>query len=421
MDTRNSESDQGSPQDEHFKKVDVTVVDQDHPNFPYHLPSAKPYIELDSNPFSFGQPVSHEGFSHNDEAHRNAGRHIAKLLDLPHGSKALDIGWGRNSFVADGLQAAGLDVSLIDYNSKEVVEDPSDPLSTPPVSLGTLDDKFHNFAGNIADISHPSSVLKETKFDLAIFNGSWLAGGYNCTVSESLEGRLHEKYGKSFPGYEDPRVIADLDEYRGEVLSRVKDHVNPGGFIYVGSSRFAYHGAGYEFGDYPKEKLSQLDLMAQMTKLGARKIMVIGVTNDRMRDILHFNLTDPEAKAHREEQIIGKLIFPSLGGRNAEFQLTSDGKKLTFEELRDIAADPEKRANLLQNPGIADRANELEEKIRTFGEDTLSQLTGGVSAIPDKFSHYDMLIAEKSQRIKRETEHIMPRDIARIDALAFQF
>lgn len=421
MNPTNPESDLNISPSEHIGNENVLVIDQDHANYPYKISDTPMHLELMSDPLGGSSPASREGFYHNNEAHRNAGRKIASLLKLPQNSKVIDIGWGRNSFIADGLRSAGLDVSLIDYNTEEVEPDPNDPLTLPPVELDELEGKFHNFAGNVADISHPNSALKDAKFDLATFNGSWLAGGYNCTVSESLEARLHQKYGSSFPGYNDPRVIADMDEYRMQVLSNVCDHINPGGYIYFGSSRFAYHGAGYEFDDYPREKLNQLDLMAQMRKLGAKKVLVIGVTNDKMKEALRFNLTDPDILSQREAQILGKLVYPSPFTGKAEISLVTDGKNPTYEQLKEIVKDPAKRAQVLKNSIIAKRVREMEEDNRRLGESTLSQLTGGVFALPDRFSDYDMLTAEKSQRVKRETKDVMPDNIARIDALAFQF
>jgi len=418
---QNPESGNIAPQEKISDNLRVEVIDQDHQNYPYKISDKPPYLQLMDDLFSLGQPVSQEGFFHNEPAHRNAGRHIANLLKLPPGSRVIDIGWGRNLFIADGLKSAELDVSLLDYGDDKAHPDPIDPLTVPPISTGDYDGKFHKFVGNIADISHPSSVLKNEKFDLAIFNGSWLSGGYNNTVSESLEARLHQKYGNNFPGYNDPRVIADLDEYRQHVLSRVRDHISEGGYVYFGSSRFAYHGAGYEFGNYPEEKLNQLDLIAQMVALGARKATIIGMTNEKMQEALDFNLHDPKVKAEREAQIIKKLIFPSFGGSKAEVALTVDGKSLSYDELEAYATDPEKRAMFLQNLHVSQRVEDIEGECRALGEQILAQLTGGVLAIPDTFKYSSMNTHERSQRIKKATENIMPNDIARIDALAFQF
>ena len=172
---QNPESGNVSHQELNLNNFNVEVIDQDHLDYPYKISEKPPHFQLMNDVFSFGQPVSEEGFFHNDEAHRDAGKHIANLLELPSGSRVLDVGWGRNSFIAEGLQSSGLDVSLLDYNGEQAQPDPEDPLIVPPISIEGHKGNMHQFIGNIADISHPTSVLKTEKFDLAIFNGSLLS------------------------------------------------------------------------------------------------------------------------------------------------------------------------------------------------------------------------------------------------------
>ena len=216
---------------------------------------------------------STEGFAENSEKQTELANFLIGRFGVKQRGALLDVGFGTNLHVAKTFVSKGIKASAID----SIKNDKKNPAVTG-VEIVT---------GDISDISGPSSKLRSNKFGLILFNGSWISGGNNFTVGgEVMEAKYHELKSKS------QSCVQFIDEERDRIVGACKDHLTSVGLIGVISSRYAYHGAGWNFDKLPEEKLSFVDLYERFMRLGAKKIYLVGLSQKGFDELLN------ESKAH---------------------------------------------------------------------------------------------------------------------------
>lgn len=72
-----------------------------------------------------------------------------------------------------------------------------------------------------------------------------------------------------------------------ESLRECCEHTAKGGLVGVISSRYCYYGGGYSFARLPEEKLEFLDLYLRLTKLGAQRFYLFGMSWKALEQIVY--------------------------------------------------------------------------------------------------------------------------------------
>ena len=226
----------------------------------------------------------------------------------------LDVGFGSNihisnTFAIEGLKACAMDEQQGDYSTEESIWH-------APRKVRTNEKGVEILNGDVADIDSKGSAVKEQQFGLILFNGSWISGGNNWTVAgEVLEAKYHNKQNQT------EAMVRFMDKEKEIILQSCKKHLTSNGLIGMVSSRYAFHGAGHGFDQLPEEKLSFIDLFNRFQRLGAKKIFLVGVTQDGFNQILTRSI----------EQ------YPE---KYAEFKLTQEEIDSTRTKLKSVSDLP---------------------------------------------------------------------------------
>lgn len=394
-------------------KPEIVFIDEKSSQQPYVKPGEiQRFLDFSGNLAHFGV-LSDEGFAHNEDGQREIGRTLADLFHLQDKGEVIDVGWGTNKFIAEGVyDRTRIPVSLLDRN----------PNDGPPQGGHLSEGMLRIYGGDFDDISSPFSALRDKKFGMIMFNGAWTAGGINWTVSELLSIKYQQSHG-TLSNFHEPDYLRYVDESLNNMIQSAKDHLTENGILYFSSSRYAYHGAGYPFGSVPAEKLNFLDLVRRAINLGAKKITVVGMSSDGLNKALEYNLTDDEMKHKRQSQVFRSLFIGRSITREADYSLTrSNGTELSFDELVVFCDSSEKRAKFLKHdPSFTQVVEDRQKEYEDFGKETIGQLTHGVEALPEGDVPFSSMTEDDIKTTKVETKGIIPSSIGRIDAVGIQF
>ncbi len=259
---------------------------------------------LDLTKSLFGQGVySQEGFAENPEAQKRLAYFFAKKLGLKKGDAVFDVGFGVNTYIMDGFQELGVEASGIELTKTGVRKHEDQwhaPAKEETTSAGAA-----LYSGDIAELDSTESELRNRKFNLVLFNGSWTSSGNNWTVGgEVLEGKFHTQ--KPGTKGKNKTLSEFMDRAKTDILGKCVKALAPDGKIGFVSSRYAFHGAGYSFGRLPDEKLDFLELARRMEALGAKKLRVIGLSAEGWRELL-------EKSWKASEDSLASLAGPAEG------------------------------------------------------------------------------------------------------------
>lgn len=401
------------------KSPEIVFIDEQSPLQPFiiHGELDRP---LDMYEMAFGgSQFSQEGYSEVAERQMELGRNITHVLNIQPGSEALDVGWGTNKYIALGLKEQGVNTTLLDLFAGGPVNSRD---KKTPIPLEPVDGILPSYDGDMALISDPESALKDIKFDAILFNGSWSSSGNNWTVEELTSLEWGAKQKTMVPNYNSPDYTRYQQLKYMKILQNARDHLKPGGVLYLGSSRYAHHGGGYAFNTLPAEKAHFLDVIAKAKKLGAKKITIIGVSSPKLKDILQKNLTEPETKNLAEEMAFTKLfiIAPMFGQGGYELK-NNKGQKASYDEAKAIINDPVKRKYLLQHyPQVAEKIRDMIERFHQNGKSVIDKLTQGIKALGDPSAPFGPK-PEEAVLLEQELGNLISPQIGRVDAIAIQF
>lgn len=231
-------------------------------------------------------PRSTEGYSHNNEAISSTVKKLAAVAGLKSGQKTLDVGYGQNLTVAETMNHLGMRSYGIDSIDRPESQKQAD-LTFVPAQFHAEQNGVRKYWGTIEELLHPNSQLKDERFDLITFWGSWESGGYNFAIggemgefrvrqtrpdiAEMLDERRHD-------GKTSEILYSAMQENRDKVLRDCVTALNPNGGILIVSSRYAGNGAGFSTDQLPWEKRINLRLAQSFTDLGASEVYLIGVS-----------------------------------------------------------------------------------------------------------------------------------------------
>lgn len=401
-------------QERETRRSEVVFINETNPLQPYtRNGELQRFVDFSGNNEISLSPVSDEGFHHNEARQCAVGESFSQIFSLGSRGGVLEVGPGSNTFVAEGvLSDAHVPISLVDSNGG----------SPGTIKEGPSVKGMRTYHGSVGHISAPSSALRKDRFGTIMFNGSWVAGGYNFTVKDNLSIEYQDLHPVPFLDTSSPEYQRFQDDQIDMLLRSARDHLTENGVILISSARFAFHGAGYSFSQLPVEKLEFLDLIARAQRLGAKKITVIGVSSEGMETMLQTNVMESDNKAAREAQVFREFFIGRSITRGPEYTLTNDdAAELPFEELQEFCKNPVHRAAFLEKfPDVADRIRKRLEEYEQSGKEIVRQLTGGVDALPDT-APYSTFTPDVIRVIKNQTKRVVSSDIARIDAIGIEF
>jgi len=410
------ETDKGSP---HNRKdvltpiPEITWIDETHPRHPFissprEMRDRFAYLILKRG-IDMIIPIGDPAFHHNEARLLETGRRMAEIFHLQGKGDILDVGTGSNYAVSQGIQ----EVTRCKVNYLDVVfegaQESNDNL--PIQKVKPIGKKCERYQGDLRDIDHPRSPLRNTRFGTIIFNGSWVAGGYNNTVMDMLESRYYQNSQTNGP--------ESIERYRERVITQMlqsaHDHLAKNGTIILTSSRFAWHGAGYNYEGLPDEKLMFLDVVRRARSLGAKRIHVAGVSSDGLRKVVETVIADPLVQKQFEINSSLETWLTPFGDETKYSIEDEKGHVLSSQELKArICSDDDFRRELNElSPAPIPLLVDAQKKVT-------DELTGGVNALSFKRSR-GVLSRENEELTKKDTAAYFPDSIAVIDAIAVEF
>lgn len=227
---------------------------------------------------------STEGYYHDRTRTNAAAQRLGRAIDVHRGQQALDIGFGSNLVVAHALRALGMETYGLDPLGQEGARPCAAPI--PPRMRGKREG-IPVYQGCVEEILHDDSELRDMRFDLLAFWGSWTTGGNNYAIGGGLrrERVLRERpdIAKALLHREDARgaeeaLSAAVAASEQGIMRDLSTLLNPGGGILVVSSRYAFHGAGFTASQLPMEKRGYLHLGHLFDGIGAEKLLLFGLS-----------------------------------------------------------------------------------------------------------------------------------------------
>lgn len=255
--------------------VQVQIIDEHDPN--NLLSDTSRNIDLSFNLGSIAYSI--EGFAENPKRQSELASFLIKKLDLKKRGALLDVGFGANihisnTFAEEGIKAYAIDEQQHDHKSGE-------SMWHAPKKVRKNEKGVEILSGDIASIGDRESQLKDNSFGLVLFNGSWTAGGNNWTVAgEVLEAKYRNRQNNT------ETLVEFMDKEQDKILKSCKKQLSRDGLIGVVSSRYAFHGAGYGYGQLHDEKLSFADVHNRFQQLGAKKLYLFGVSQEGFDQLL---------------------------------------------------------------------------------------------------------------------------------------
>lgn len=219
---------------------------------------------------------SEEGFAENRDAQASLAIFLKDRFKIKDKGDLLDVGFGANTIILDNLQQSGISACGLEFNKtnpKKHLSQWHGPTLEEQTPAGA-----RVYSGDIGELAGKDSELKDKKFGLILFNGSWLSSGNNWTVAgEILDGKFYENAGEKDKNSKTARVEY-MDKEKDHILQTCAEHLKEGGLMGFVSSRYAFHGAGYSFDHLPEEKLEFLDLCRRLAALGAKRLYLVGLS-----------------------------------------------------------------------------------------------------------------------------------------------
>lgn len=242
-----------------------------------------------------GSPASTEGYHHNYELIKTTTKKLAKIVGLRSDQRTIDVGYGSNLSVAEAMQKLGMEAYGLDSQDGFDHQKYPNSLFVPPY-FNAKQNGVSKYCGTIEDILHPESELKDEKFDLFTFWGSWESGGHNFAIGGEMGNfrvwqeqpqlqKMYEEAGYGTPEHEkaSEALYDAMQASKDKAIADTSSLLNPDGGIMVVSSRYAGHGAGFTTEQLPWEKRIMLRLGQTFFDKGAKEVYFIGVSNDNVQ------------------------------------------------------------------------------------------------------------------------------------------
>jgi hypothetical protein len=268
------------------------IIDENSGN---PFPARVTLVDRMSTGFS---PASTDGYYHNDELIKATTKKLAEIVGLRSGQRTIDVGYGSNLSVAEAMQELGMEAYGLDSQDGLDHQKYQNALFVPP-HFNAMANGVRKYCGTVEDLLSVGSQLRNQKFDLFTFWGSWESGGYNFAIGgEWGEARIREERPEIAEALNNSRSLNDnshellynaMQANRDKIITDASSLLNPKGGIIIVSSRYAGHGAGFTTEQLPWEKRIMLRLGQTFFDKGAKEVYFIGVSNNNVQKQLGEN------------------------------------------------------------------------------------------------------------------------------------
>jgi hypothetical protein len=285
----------------------------------------------------------------NPEGFAQSEKRQAKLADLYIGmfgfarlEPFLDVGYGRNIFVANRIAQKGIPAYALDVASYEPGQ-PTKVAWQAPQQDQTNAAGANILIGDIAKAEDADSFIRDKKFGTILFSGSWQATEQHLTVC----GR---------------KAVSDQS-----ILRTSRHLLKDNGMLGVVSSRYAYFGSEYAFDHYVDEKLSFIDVYADMVQLGAKSIYVFGMSHNGLDFMIERELVLSELFPDRTEERLDSYHLSEMTIRKIQNQLLTPDSINLQERLDLLPPESDRRTEQVRFENaiaIASQSRELHKIAR---------------------------------------------------------
>ncbi len=262
----------------------TVIIDESSGNpFPTEMPLVDPTLEKFSFLGGFSD-ASTEGYHHDNQLIKITTKKLAELISLESGKKTIDIGYGSNLSVAEAMQE--LEMEAYGLDSQDGLDhEKYESASFVPAYFNSEQKGVQKYCGSIEEILDENSELKNNKFDLFTFWGSWESGGYNFAIGGEMgEFRIMKEYQNKNLDHPQNEELHDLmQKNKDKIISETSSMLNPDGGTMVISSRYARHGAGFTTEQLPWEKRIMLRLGQTFFDNGAKEVYFIGLSKNTVQ------------------------------------------------------------------------------------------------------------------------------------------
>ena len=257
-----------------------------------------------------------EGFANNYSLQKDLASYFIDRFNIVSRGPLLDIGFGTNTGFPGQFRQAGILTSGVDVrrNPGWMKNDGMGNMSfdrnqyyKAPQEVDSVTTGFRTYDGDIILMDADDSHLKNQKFGLITFMGSWSSPGNNFSIEERQREVVKINLNKDLkpwplhiekiPHHMRDQIVRARRLIQQEIEKKMKQsgiahdgerkvleicvgHLLDRGMIGIVSSRYAYRGAGYFFEDLPDEKQEFSWLYQQFLDLGTTTIYLIGMSRD---------------------------------------------------------------------------------------------------------------------------------------------
>lgn len=220
---------------------------------------------------------SSEGFAENPNGQEALANFYIQTFDLAKRGPLLDVGFGVNTHVSRAFAMAGIPSYALDVYT---TDDNNELAFDKPVTIQRQENGVTFLKGDVVKVNDESSDVTNVKFGTVLFNGSWFSSGNNFTVT----GEMLDFKSQTLTG--DNSTSESRDNEQEKIIEICRAICNSGGIIGIISSRYAFHGGGETYPKYPREKLVFLDLYDRLRRAGAKKIYMVGMSQQGLDNLI---------------------------------------------------------------------------------------------------------------------------------------
>jgi hypothetical protein len=118
-------------------------------------------------------------------------------------------------------------------------------------------------------------------------------------------------------------LVEFMEKEKEKILKSCKKQLKDNGLIGVVSSRYAFRGAGYDYTQLSDEKLNFVDVYDRFRRLGAKKIYLVGVSQDGFDHMLAQS-HDEDTSDHENFELPDEIISSVRGKLRAVSNLPDE-------------------------------------------------------------------------------------------------
>lgn len=240
---------------------------------------------------------------------------LLNFLGIERNIRSLEIGAGNGAEVSKSLYRLGVDATTLDLDYTKIMKSDGKLPVGNDLRYPTLikEDKIHIYQGDVANINHEKSSLKDQKYGLVIFWGSVHTGGSNAALDFGVSKLLTGE-------------VFSIEE----LLCAPIQNVGAGGYIVYVSGYFNSHGDPQLYASLAKFRnynmLDSLLSWVHYVERAPKKAIIFALSKNFLLDYLRENPEEFRKDRYFHEALfdtVDDLIIMSMEERERTLMRTS--------------------------------------------------------------------------------------------------